>query len=145
MNKQRSERYREKLNLIEMRISQIINWTSNLDEDDFQKNDLVKLAVYKAFQEIVESSMDIISMICKDIGIPPKDDYTNIETLLKQGILDTALANIMFSGNGLRNRIVHRYNTLDDRRAFIEIIEAIPEFERFVEVIEEWIKKHLLK
>ena len=33
------------------------------------------MATYKAFQEIVESYMDIIAMACKDEEIVPKDDY----------------------------------------------------------------------
>ena len=145
MNEGRIKRYKEKLNLIGRRISQITEWTNNLTEDDFKKDELIKLATYKAFQEIVESAMDIIAMLCKDLGIPPKDDYTNINVLLEKGVLDDTLSEVMIMANGLRNRIVHKYNTLSDERAFVEISEALSEFERFIEVVENWIKKHLKK
>jgi len=145
MDEKRVKRYKEKLDLIEMRISQIKEWTNNFNEEDFDRNELVKLATYKAFQEIVEGSMDVIAMLCKDNGIPPRDDYSNIEALLKKKIIDDELSKIMIEGNGLRNRIVHKYNKLDDKKAFIEIIESLPEFERFIEVVENWIEKQLKK
>ena len=143
MDEKRVKRYKEKLDLIEMRISQIKEWTNNFNEEDFDRNELVKLATYKAFQEIVEGSMDVIAMLCKDNGIPPRDDYSNIEALLKKKIIDDELSKIMIEGNGLRNRIVHKYNKLDDKKAFIEIIESLSEFERFIEVVENWIEKRL--
>lgn len=145
MDEKRVKRYKEKLDLIEMRISQIREWTNNFNEEDFDRNELVKLATYKAFQEIVESSMDIIAMLCKDNGILPKDDYSNIEALLKKKIIDDELSKNMIEGNGLRNRIVHKYNKLDDKKAFIEIIGSLPKFERFIEVVKNWIEKQLKK
>ncbi|MHA1596027.1 MAG: type VII toxin-antitoxin system HepT family RNase toxin [Candidatus Asgardarchaeia archaeon] len=143
MDEKRVKRYKEKLDLIETRISQIREWTDGFNEEDFDKNELVKLATYKAFQEIVEGSMDLIAMLCKDNGVPPKDDYSNVEALLKKKIMDDELSRIMIEGNGLRNRIVHKYDKLDDKKAFVEIVDSLTEFERFIEVVENWIEKRL--
>ena len=142
MDEGRIKRYKEKLNLIGRRISQITEWTNNLTGEDFKKDELIKLATYKAFQEIVDGSMDIIAMLCKDLGITPKDDYTNIDALLDKGVLDDTLSEVMIMANGLRDRIMHEYNTLSDERAFVEIRESLSEFEKFIEVIENWIKRH---
>jgi len=68
MDVERLERYKDKINLIEKRIEQISEWI-NLDVDDFVGDGKTKSAVCKAFQEIVEACMDIISMICKDMNI----------------------------------------------------------------------------
>ena len=143
MDEKRVKRYKEKLDLIGTRISQIREWTEGFNEEDFDKNELVKLATYKAFQEIVEGSMDLIAMLCKDNGVPPKDDYSNVEALLKKKIMDDELSRIMIEGNGLRNRIVHKYDKLDDKKAFVEIVDSLTEFERFIEVVENWIEKRL--
>jgi len=51
MDESRIRRYRDKLNIIKRRIEQIEEWMG-----DFTKDEKTRLAVYKAFQEIVESS-----------------------------------------------------------------------------------------
>jgi len=135
MDVERLERYRDKINLIEKRIEQISEWI-NLDVDDFVSDEKTKLAVYKAFQEIVEACMDIISMICKDIGIIPKDDYTNIEQLRGRLDLDE---DILKEANG--HVLVHRYNSADDILAYESIKRIVPEISRFLETVEEWLKK----
>ncbi len=142
-NEKRIRRYRERLELIETRLAQINEWTKNLSVDEFEKNELVKLAAYKAFQEIIDAAMDIVAMICKDSKLTPKDDHSNIKIISKKKILDEKLAGTLADGNGLRNIIMHKYILVDDKRAFIEITESLDDFEYFVEVVENWIESHL--
>lgn len=82
-------------------------------------------------------------MICKDSKLTPKDDYSNIKIITKKKILDEKLAGTLADGNGLRNIIMHKYILVDDKRAFIEITESLDDFEYFVEVVENWIERHL--
>lgn len=84
-------------------------------------------------------------MICKDAGVPPKDDYTNIETLKELGIINAEVMEKLVEANGLRNRLVHHYNKLDDRIAFESIKELLDDLLIFVEVVEGWIAKRLEK
>jgi len=133
------KRYRDKLNIILLRTEQIKNWTENIN--NFMKDEKTKLAVYKAFQEIVESAMDIISMMCVDSKLAPKDDYINIEEISKR--IDGINEEILKEANGLRNVIIHRYNGLDDARAYEGIKKIIPEMEKFVEIVEIWMKKKI--
>ena len=145
IDESRLRRYREKILHIERRISQIEEWTLNYTDEDFIRDEKTKLAVYKAFQEIVESIMDIIAMMCKDMGIPPKDDYTNIETIGNLGIINRELSEKLIEANGLRNRLVHHYNKLDDKIAFESIKELSEPILKFVGVVEDWIMKKLEK
>lgn len=145
IDESRLRRYREKILHIERRISQIEEWTLNYTDEDFIRDEKTKLAVYKAFQEIVESIMDIIAMMCKDMGIPPKDDYTNIETIGNLGIINRELSEKLIEANGLRNRLVHHYNKLDDKIAFESIKELLEPILKFVGVVEDWIMKKLEK
>ncbi|MCD6573187.1 MAG: DUF86 domain-containing protein [Thermoplasmata archaeon] len=139
MDEYRVKRYRDKLNIILLRTEQIKNWTENIN--NFMKDEKTKLAVYKAFQEIVESAMDIISMMCVDSKLAPKDDYSNIEEISKR--IDGINEEILKEANGLRNVIIHRYNGLDDARAYEGIKKIIPEMEKFVEIVEIWMKKKI--
>ena len=132
MDENRIKRYRDKLNIIKRRIEQIEEWM-----DDFTRDEKTRLAVYKAFQEIVESSMDLLSMMCVDLKITPKDDYTNIEEISK--IVKEIDEKILKEANGLRNVIVHRYNGVDDFRAYEGIKRMLPYMGGFVKVVEKWI------
>lgn len=141
MNNDRRDRYKDKIELIEKRIREIDEWTT-ISSEEFLEDERTKLATYKAFQELAESCMDIIAMVCKDVKILPKDDYTNIEKLSARLKFDKR---VLQDANGLRNRLIHRYNTTDDLMAFQSIKEILPEITTFVEVINKWIKTSLKK
>ena len=139
MDTQRYNRYKDKIDLIEKRIQEIDEW-ADISAEEFIQDERTKLATYKAFQELAESCMDIIAMACKDMKILPKDDYTNIEKLSTKLQFDKR--NLQ-DANGLRNRLIHRYNTTDDLMAFQSIHELLPEITTFIEGIKQWIKTSL--
>ena len=138
MDEDRLKRYWDKINLISKRSAEIKEWTA-ISSQEFLADEKTKLATYKAFQEIVEACMDIVAMICKDSNIPPKDDYTNIE-LLKN---NHEHMESLIRANGLRNRLVHRYNTTDDALAFDTIKEILPEITTLIAGVKKWIRETL--
>ncbi|MBU4492590.1 MAG: DUF86 domain-containing protein [Euryarchaeota archaeon] len=79
----------------------------------------------------------------RDSRIISKDDYANIEALYQKNLIEEGLKNALAESNGLRNRLVHRYNTLDDTMAFESIQTLLPNFKYFTEVMEKWLKEHL--
>lgn len=142
MDIERAKRYKDKLNFILEKVNDIEEWTP-VDISDFISDKKTRLAVYKAFQELVEASFDIVAMACRDSRIISKDDYANIEALYQKNTIEESLKNALAESNGLRNRLVHRYNTLDDTMAFESILELLPNFKYFTEVMEKWLKEHL--
>lgn len=142
MNIERAKRYRDKLNLILERAADIEDW-ANIDVTDFVSDKKTRLAVYKAFQELTEASFDVVAMACKDAKIIPKDDYANSEALFQKNIIDSAMKNALAEANGLRNRLVHHYNTIDDTTAFESIQTLLPNFKKFTEVMDKWLKEML--
>ena len=142
MREERLKRYRDKLNLVTERIDDVESWVPHSIEE-FVSDKKTRLAVYKASQEMIETSMDIIAMMCKDLKIVPKDDYTNIKALEDRGIINKKLTHALVHANGLRNRLVHRYNVLDDKIAFESIKELLPNFKKFLSVTEKWLKERI--
>lgn len=140
METKRVERYRDKINVIQERCGEITEWTGEHEVEFYTGDEKTKLATYKAFQEVAESCMDIIAMACKDEKITPKDDYTNIENI---DFIDESMKGVLVEANGLRNRLVHRYNQSDDLIALVSIKELLPSIEDFVEVVEQWMQKRL--
>jgi len=137
MEKERLLRYKDKLNLMQKRSQEIEEWT-DLSSTAFVKDEKTKLATYKAFQELVEGCMDVIAMMCKDMNLVPKDDYTNIEEISKQIHVNER---VLQDANGLRNRVVHRYNKTDDILAFQSIKEIVPDLVDILKVFEGWLNQ----
>ncbi|MCX6674635.1 MAG: DUF86 domain-containing protein [Methanothrix sp.] len=140
MEIERAKRYKDKTNIIIKRAHQIESWVQDISSDQFQDDDRTKLATYKAFQEIVEACMDMVAMMCKDMNLVPKDDYSNIENL---GRIDRETKTSLAAANGLHSRLVHRYNQTDDRLALESINALLPDLSDFVEMVELWIKERL--
>ena len=131
----RLRRYKDKIDLIIQRTSEFKDWSW-----DFFKEAKSKLACYKAFQEIAESVFDIAAMAVKDAGQMPTDDYGNADRLVSLKIIDTNLKQALNEANGLRNRIVHEYNGLQDKRALGSIEAILPQVKVFVDKVQEWVK-----
>lgn len=141
MDAERLKRYKEKIDLIEERMGDLNEWL-NIDLEEFLGDKKTKLASYKAFQEIVEAFMDIFSMIIRDMKILVEDDYSNINNLFKKNFLNLEERNLLKNANGLRNRLIHRYNSLDDEIAYSNIKEMLGKFEEILRKVKEWIKEY---
>jgi len=140
MDVDRARRYKDKINRASKRADQISEWAFGCSNVDFMDDERTKLATYKAFQEMTEACLDIVAMICKDSGIVPKDDYINIQSL---EWVNNRTRDALTEANGLRNRVVHRYNHTDDLIALESMKVLLPELRKFLEEVELWIRKRL--
>lgn len=137
--KERKESYLRKIQSIQENIKSIKEWMMETTLEAFLRDKKTRFAVFKAFQEVVETCMDLAAMMVKDRGIPPKDDYKNLETLREEKIISDKMENILSEANGLRNWIIHRYNKLNDAEAYNEIQKLIEPIEDFIGVVKKWI------
>lgn len=135
MEKERIERYKDKIDLALDRLLKIEN---NIDKFD---DEMFRLAIYKAFQEVVEALTDLISMILTDNNNSIGDDYTNIDKIKNMLKLDDKEVEILKEANGLRNRIIHWYNKTDDKQAKESIERLTPVIEKILEKFLEFIEK----
>jgi uncharacterized protein YutE (UPF0331/DUF86 family) len=138
MEEARIKRYLDKITLIEKRMNEFYEWSR-----DFYTDEKTKLACYKAVQEIAEAVMDVSSMIVRDTGKVPKDDYENISVLCDLGIISEEISNALKELNGLRNRIVHEYNGLNEKLFIESIGRILPCVEQFVEGVKSWLKEQI--
>lgn len=78
--------------------------------------------VERILQELVEAMVDINVHVLRNSDVAVPDDmYSSFSALSDVGILDRALAENLAPSAGLRNRLVHEYDRLDD----VKILEAI--------------------
>ena len=142
MDKSRLKRYLEKIEHIEERVGDIKTWLVE-EEDVKEVEKKTRLAVYKAMQEAVEASMDIVAMILKDEGKLPKDDYTNVEEIFELEVIDKSTKEALNEANGLRNRLVHEYNMLSDDVALESIQCLLVPLDNFLEAVKRWMKRNI--
>lgn len=125
-------------------IENLNNWTESIDSKEFiERLELQKqYGIYHAFQIGIEIITDLVSMIVKDVKLIPKDDYSNINTIKNKKIVIADLAAKLREANGLRNRIVHDYNGLDNEIAYNRLLNLLEYFQEFKVKTKEWLKKN---
>lgn len=136
MDSDRKLRYKEKISWAHHRCNQIGEWLS-LYGSESPMDEMPLLAIFKAYQEVIECLMDLIAMYMRDTDLPARDDYSNIERMSLFSKMDQQVLSEM---NGLRNRIIHRYNSTDERIAIERIEYFLPILEDRLEDFKRWIQ-----
>lgn len=126
----RKDQYKRKLEFI---IDKITNLPENLDENYFFLD-----ALFYRLQISIDATMDVVAMLCKDLGITVKDDYSNLDALDELSIFSPNLIKNLHQWNGLRNVLVHKYNKIEEDLVLQnknEVVNTLMTFAKKVEVI----------
>ena len=124
MDELRLKRYRDKINYI----------VDNIDDlPKKPKNKFEKRGILYSLQTSIESMIDLIAMLIKDLGIPVKSDELNISTIVTERNLNAELGEKLKKANGMRNILVHRYNEVDEQI----ILESVDEIKN---LLFEWLE-----
>ena len=138
INERRRQRYMQKLAELDDRIYFI---KRNLGgEDEFLRNRILRKAMYKEFQELVEIMSDLSAMIVKDNNSIVQDDYSNLDSISRILNLDENLVIDLKMATGLRNVLVHEYNGIIDKQAYESIDTILPSIESFKNKLREWLE-----
>ena len=126
----RKDQYKRKFNFIIEKITSL--------PEKFKENDYHMDALFYRLQISIDASMDVVAMLCKDLGITVKDDYTNIDELEKINIFSTNITKDLRRWNGLRNVLAHKYNKIDEGFVLKEkdnVVKTLINFVKEAEVI----------
>jgi len=126
----RKNQYKRKFEFI---IDKITHLPEVIDENKFFLD-----ALFYRLQISIDASMDIVAMLCKDLGITVQDDYSNLDELEKISLFTPGLINNLCKWNGLRNVLVHKYNKIEEDIIFqnkVSVVETLLAFIKEVEVI----------
>lgn len=137
MDEDRRLRYRDKILWIQDRSGLIEIWIEEANPNEIVSDTRTLLAIFKAFQEVVEAFMDITAMYLRDKDIPSRDDYSNIDRI---DLFSPDQKQLLREMNGLRNRIIHRYNGTDEVLALSGISQSLSEISALVQVVQRWIQ-----
>ncbi|AEF17935.1 protein of unknown function DUF86 [Thermoanaerobacterium xylanolyticum LX-11] len=100
----------------------------------------LKYAIERLLQLIVDLALDINNMILAYLKRPPASDYFNSFIDLSEiGILDVDFAVKIAPASGLRNRLVHQYEKIDDKIVYNSVKMTIEDFSKYVDIISRYI------
>jgi uncharacterized protein YutE (UPF0331/DUF86 family) len=133
----RLDNYNRKINFI-------IEKIHNLPENPL-KNEFFLDALFYRIQNAADAAMDIIAMLCKDLGIMVKDDYSNIESLESLDLFNSKMRDDLTRLNGLRNALVHKYNKIDTELVISKREEIVKILEEFIDKVEKVINEKFQK
>lgn len=97
-------------------------------------------ATERMLQETVDDAVDVNLHMLTAAGVPAPTDYhkTFVEAG-RHGVIPTILAERLAPAAGLRNRIVHEYDRLDDAQVLAAVKHAVTDFREYVARVEEWL------
>ncbi len=89
----------------------------------------------------MECATDINSyLLVKGAGISPKDYRDSFIRLIELGILPREFVEKIASSTGLRNRLVHEYDRINDKIVHAGIKTTLDQYTHYVKHIHDFIK-----
>ena len=131
----RKDQYSRKFEFI---IDKISILPDNIEENIFYID-----ALFYRLQVAIDVAMDVVAMLCKDLGITVRDDYSNIDELENLNIFQKDLLMNLRRLTGLRNVLVHRYNKIQEEKIIKEKENFVNSLKKFVKDAEKIINEQL--
>ncbi len=131
---------RRKLRRIRGNIATLTTATEGVDPAAYVGDELLKRAIERLLQETVDAAVDINNHLLKSVGQPPAEDYFgSFVQLGRCRIIDMDLAASLAPAAGLRNRIVHEYEELNDAVVLEAAKLARGQFSTYIAAIEKYL------
>lgn len=101
-----------------------------------------RYAVERLMQLIVDLALDINNIILAYLRKPPASDYFNsFIDLAESNVLDQVFATNIAPSTGLRNRLVHEYEEVNNEIVYKSIDKMIEMYGKYMVAINEFIKE----
>lgn len=135
--------------LIERKLGQIVERLAHLERwaregwEAYCASFERRKATEKLLQEVIEGAIDLNSHVLVELGKgAPRDYYDSFVGLGRQGWLPDELAARLAPAAGLRNRLVHQYAAIDDRKVFDAMLLAVEIFPAYVTRMRALVERH---
>jgi uncharacterized protein YutE (UPF0331/DUF86 family) len=101
-----------------------------------------KKAAERLLQEAIEAAVDANLHVLRAAGhAAPSDYFGSFVAVGRAGILSAELAEALAPSAGLRNRLVHEYDEIDDRKVLEAVGSAIRDLGAYVEAVEAYLER----
>ena len=99
-------------------------------------------AAERLLQEAIEAALDVNAHFIAELGREvPEEYYGGFLKVGELGILSIDLARSLAPSAGLRNRLVHEYEGIDDAKVLASIARLLDLYPRYIQAIEAYLTK----
>jgi uncharacterized protein YutE (UPF0331/DUF86 family) len=113
---------------------------SELSLDEYRRRLYERKAAERLLKEATEAAFDINAhLIAAQGGAIPDDYYGGFIALGTLGAISGQLARDLAPSAGLRNRIVHEYESIDDAKVLAAIGTMLKRYPQFIEAVEAFL------
>ncbi len=100
-----------------------------------------EVVVERYLERIIGRMIDINYHLITELGHPPPKDYfESFAEMGKLGILPIAFSRSIAQAAGLRNRIVHEYDEIDETKMHEALQSAIRDIPQYVAYIQQYVQ-----
>ncbi|RKY35220.1 MAG: hypothetical protein DRP69_02335 [Candidatus Duberdicusella sinuisediminis] len=112
---------------------------SNFDEyQSIEK----KRSCERLLQLSIESVIDVCKILVSNLRLGiPSEEIDLFESLFRKGIITDKILRMLKEMRGLRNILVHEYAEVDDKLIFKILHTRLNDFDNFIKIILNFIKK----
>jgi uncharacterized protein YutE (UPF0331/DUF86 family) len=115
---------------------------SALSLEEYRRRLYERKAAERLLQEAIEAALDINAHLIAEHGAAiPEDYYGGFLALGTLHVVPEQLARELAPSTGLRNRLVHEYEAIDDAKVLASIGSMLKLYPRFVEAIEAFLSR----
>lgn len=113
-----------------------------MDIGEFSADRFRQKGTERFLQEVIEAAVDVNLHLLRVRGRPtPSDYFSSFIELGEAGAIPSDLAKKLAPSTGLRNRLVHEYDAIDDEVVLEAVSEARELFGRYVAAVEAAIER----
>jgi uncharacterized protein YutE (UPF0331/DUF86 family) len=112
-----------------------------MTDEQFTRELYMRKATERLLQELIEAAIDINTHLIVGSGKAAPDDY--YESFIRAGetgAVTSELARELAPSAGLRNRLVHEYDVLDQSQVLASAKKALTLYPRYVEAVEKFLR-----
>ncbi len=111
-----------------------------LSLEDYRSDRFRQKGTERLLQELIEAAVDANLHLLRSAGAPtPPDYFQSFLEMGRQGVIPQPLAERLAPSAGLRNRLVHEYDEIDDRIVLEAVREARGEFAAYITAVEQYL------
>jgi uncharacterized protein YutE (UPF0331/DUF86 family) len=113
---------------------------SALTLDEYRRDRFRQKGIERLLQETIEAAVDANQHLLREVARAPAQDYhASFVALGDADIVPAALAAALAPAAGMRNRLVHEYDVIDDAIVLAAVGVAVRDFGAYVHAVERFL------
>lgn len=119
---------------------------ASLPSKEYFKKFEYEVLAERYLERIITRMIDINYHLMVETGNPPPKDYfSSFIELGKLKILPSDFSQKLAQYAGLRNRLVHEYNALDEKKVYQSARRSLKDFPKYLRYIENFVENKKIK